>query len=145
MATPQKTYYENNNVCRLCADGKDYERSTNIFSEKKKIAQDINDILGIRVTEDDGLPCTVCRKCEGKLRNFKEFINLVQETQQNLKGRTKRCQNFSPSIEPPGKKSVSSRKNTLGKCLLEQFQSSDSAEAHLNTTSITVEEVGNPV
>jgi len=130
MATPKKNYSVNIKICRLCADDRDYSRSTQIFNNTKILAGDISDILGISVDKNDGLPSTVCRKCATKLNKFKEFKALAHETQVNLKSRTKRCQHFSPSIEPDIKK-VNTRittqhdsKRSQGRCLLGKFEKS---------------------
>ena len=93
--TPQKVYSDfGGNICRFCSGAKDH--CTNIFGiggERKKISDKASEVLNISIREEDGLPYTICRPCEGALNRFSEFRKMVIDTQNHLKSKviTKRC------------------------------------------------------
>lgn len=105
--TPEKEYLRiDKKICRLCGDGKDYNKSTCIFGKagrEKKLAEKIEKTLNIIIEESQysRLPCNVCRQCQSCLETFNEFKAVALETQDMLKKNSfsKRCAK-SPHPEP---------------------------------------------
>ena len=84
---------------------------TDIFSKTGKegeLLEKINYVIGIKVKEVSELPTKVCRKCRGQLTRFSDFIAKALSVQNELALYTtsKRCKNFSPSLEPEKKKQL---------------------------------------
>jgi len=112
MPTPKKHYYKGNiHSCCLCADDKNSDRFTDIFSKTGKdgqLLEKINYVIGIKVKEVRELPTKVCRKCRGQLITFFDFKAKALSVQNEvaLYTTSKRCKNFSPSLEPEKKKQL---------------------------------------
>ena len=112
MPTPKKHYYKGNiHSCCLCADDKNSDRFTDIFSKTGKdseLLDKINCVIGIKVKEVRELPTKVCRKCRGQLITFSDFKAKALSVQNEvaLYTTSKRCKNFSPSLEPEKKKQL---------------------------------------
>ena len=146
--TPKKHYFRTApNICRLCADDKDYARSTSIFGEagkKKNIAELIKNTLSI-VLNDEDLSWKVCRKCEKSLKKFDDFKTMALNTQAMMisESFTKRCSKSPLSVEP-GKKSrhddgdVSNSRPRLSSKRLE-FDSTNRASS---PTELTLDDFG---
>ena len=107
--TPKKQYCRTEtNICRLCGDDKESNRSTSIFGkvgQGKEIAESIKRTLNIVIVDGDGFPCNVCRKCQDLLKKFDNFKTLALNTQEMIKSSSfeKRCSK-SPLAGEPGKK-----------------------------------------
>lgn len=112
MPTPKKHYYKGNiHSCCLCADDKNADRFTDIFSKTGKdgqLLEKMNYVIGIKVKEVRELPTKVCRKCRGQLITFFDFKAKALSVQNEvaLYTTSKRSKNFSPSLEPEKKKQL---------------------------------------
>ncbi|XP_046408111.1 zinc finger protein 16-like [Ischnura elegans] len=74
-------------LCRLCMKYSEYY--INIFIPNKEFEvnfeKTIHDLLTLKVALGDGLPCTVCLQCVGKLKEFRDFKDLCLSSDEELK------------------------------------------------------------
>ena len=113
--TPKKVYSSHKNSidtksCRLCRTIGDSSHRTNIFKPGNHELLEIAERLyGHAFRRDAGLPSTVCRPCERRLKNAISFQTVITNSQQEFEEsqprevRIKRCLEISPSLQRPSK------------------------------------------
>ncbi len=127
-ATPRKKYYKGAiNICCLCGQDKFSDKFTDIFSavgRRKRIAEAIENVLGIRYEDIEGRPTKVCRSCQSKLDGFDKFKRMALEINKNITGQvtSKRCLVFSPNKSGPNKKAICTSNAEMPSPLLEQTE-----------------------
>ncbi|XP_055644785.1 zinc finger protein OZF-like [Toxorhynchites rutilus septentrionalis] len=72
-------------ICRICM-----ENSNNLVSvfaklENVFIAQIITECTSVQITENDGLPESICKPCMTELKRFQEFIGKAHKTDRALR------------------------------------------------------------
>lgn len=72
-------------LCRLCAKNLRNDERVLIYGEQNRFDEKINGFLPIRVGVDDGLPHQMCGECSGRLRNFSDFCQTVQQADKILR------------------------------------------------------------
>lgn len=110
--TPKKYYFKQgkqtaSSSCRLCMKICDPKNAKNIFNRGNvELLATAEDLLEQTLERGENLPHLVCRPCERRLANFKQFKEMAKNTQRTIKAdsRAKRCKEMSPTIPPPSKK-----------------------------------------
>ena len=93
----------NPSCCRLCGFVKDVNYCKNLFAEANKqllvVAGEVYGRPLLRKVNEELRPHLLCRPCERRLKNFKEFKGIISESQRYSAGseRVKRCIDVSPS------------------------------------------------
>ena len=88
---------ETTHVCRLCQTATPAKCTTSLFGTKamkERLASRINDLLGVIVDANDGLPQHVCAKCkrrvethEKSVEDLRQFKTLARESYKSLSSR----------------------------------------------------------
>ena len=107
VQTPKKIYQSSNNrnpsCCRLCGLVKDVNYCKNLFAEANKqllaVAEEVYGRPLLRKAKEELRPHLLCRPCERRLKNFKEFKGIISQSQLYFERseRVKRCIDVSPS------------------------------------------------
>ena len=108
VQTPKKNYRSSSNrnpsCCRLCGFVKDVNYCKNLFAEANKqllaVAEEVYGRPLLRKYQNEELrPHQLCRPCERRLKNFKEFKGIISESQRYFERseRVKRCIDVLPS------------------------------------------------
>ena len=90
--------------CRLCSSIVDPHHAKSLQKGNNlQILKDAEDVYGNRLPKSENLPHLICRPCERRVKNTKQFKNLISETQRSLEqsSRSKRCVELSPSVVKP--------------------------------------------
>ena len=106
--TPKKVYRSSNSsvgssACRLCRAVGDTSHRKNIFKPSNKVLLEIAEqICKHSIVYEANLPHLICRPCECRLNNTRDFQKVILETEQSFwKGQAwfKRCQEPRQNIE----------------------------------------------
>ena len=90
--------------CRLCGSVVDKYHSKNIFNgNNRELLILARNLSGEDLAPHENLPKLLCRPCERRLVNYKDFRSKIQESQKSFERFSKRCVEVSPSVVPPGK------------------------------------------
>ena len=111
METPKKVYRSSSSsidssACRLCRAVGDTRHRKNIFKPSNRVLlETAEQICGHSIVYEANLPHLVCRPCERRLNNTRDFQKVILETEQSFhkgQARFKRCVDVSPSVcQPP--------------------------------------------
>ncbi|XP_046408140.1 zinc finger protein 70-like [Ischnura elegans] len=76
-------------TCRLCMRDREYYLSIFPSNDVSKISigKAIQELLNLEISEDDGLPGTVCRTCFAKLVDFRAFKDMCTKSARELRKR----------------------------------------------------------
>ena len=105
--TPKKTYKSssaNLSCCRLCRSTTEIHFKNLFATSNRPLLSAAEQIYGQSLKKDE-LPHLLCRPCERRLKNFKEFKVKITETQDSFQ-RVKRCIEVSPSVPRTSSKSA---------------------------------------
>ena len=89
--TPKKVYFKQgkqaaSSSCRLCMKICDPKNAKNIFNRGNvELLATAEDLLEQTLERGENLPHLVCRPCERRLANFKQFKELARNTQRRIK------------------------------------------------------------
>ena len=113
--TPKKIYKARKSVslscCRLCKSVGDISHWRNLYSKgNPQLLATAEDLYGKALPRSDVLSHLVCRPCERRLTNFKNFKTTISESQASFEVKVKRCFEESPSA-PHTIKSLKARKD----------------------------------
>ena len=107
LETPKKIYLSSDSrhpsCCRLCGSVKDVKYCKNLFAKaNKELLTAAEDVYGRplpRKEQEELRPHLLCRPCERRLKNYKEFRAMITESQNYFERseRVKRCIDVSPS------------------------------------------------
>ncbi|XP_012165629.2 zinc finger protein 14 [Bombus terrestris] len=127
----------NSGICRLCL--RVDNRLISIFDggeTSKQLRSRIRDCCPIRLFEDDRLPKTICRECEGKIAVTFEFREQCRKSDRVLRLRYESCRaNRSISINESNWKIGSDRGNGKPKTIDSKVQSTFEKEQEENSNS----------
>lgn len=90
--------------CRLCGSVIDKKHAKNLFKgSNRELLNLARKLSSEDIAQHENLPELLCRPCERRLGNFKEFRSKIQECQKQFERFSKRCVEVSPSLLPPAK------------------------------------------
>jgi hypothetical protein len=90
--------------CRLCGSVIDQKHSKNLFKDSNREPLNLAwNLSGEDIATHENLPELLCRPCERRLGNFREFRLKVKECQKQFYRFSKRCVEVSLSLIPPAK------------------------------------------
>ena len=114
-STPKLVYARLNNkkgngsCCRLCNSETEARHLLKIYSKSgvhKALQRKVSRTCGIDLSQNDGLPETICRKCENFVEKMWTFRQVCQKIQLELRQsfQIKRCLIMSPSFKQEQKR-----------------------------------------
>ena len=90
--------------CRLCGSVIDKKHAKNLFKgSNRELLNLARKLSSEDIAQHENLPELLCRPCERRLGNFKEFRSKIQECQKQFERFSKRCVEVSPSLLPLAK------------------------------------------
>ena len=95
--TPKKVYaaYKKSSRCRLCSSVGDHRK--NLFGKANRaLLRAAEELCGSSLPQREDLPHLICRPCERRLNNARDFKRVISESQASFE-RVKRCIDISPS------------------------------------------------
>lgn len=108
----------NTGLYRLCRSIGDVNHRKTLFNKlNEELLSIVEQLCGHPLLPDPSLLHLLCRPCERRLKNIKEFREVVRKTQNEFRQqqpcdtRVKRCLELSPSASQPPR----SRMNTSGR------------------------------
>ena len=149
--TPKKRYFKSTTAgvysssCRLCKAVVDKNHCKDLFkSSNRTVLNNVENIYGNNLPQDNSLPHLICRPCERRLTNAIKFKSVITKTQKSLEQeiRSKRCLELSPSVVQPStsrvRASVSSLTSASGRRRSLEFTESFSATSGVSFLNLLV-------
>jgi hypothetical protein len=149
--TPKKRYFKSTTAgvysssCRLCKAVVDKNHCKDLFkSSNRTVLNNVENIYGNNLPQDNSLPHLICRPCERRLTNAITFKSVITKMQKSLEQeiRSKRCLELSPSVVQPStsrvRASVSSLTSASGRRRSLEFTESFSATSGVSFLNLLV-------
>ncbi|XP_046404865.1 zinc finger protein 551-like isoform X2 [Ischnura elegans] len=126
-------------LCRLCMKNNDnyYDIFSSNLASKMTVKDALNDLVGLQVAVEDGLPANMCPLCLKKLKEFSDFKRICLESDEELRKCSSRNYFRRGNEEGAADVKLESCDDTTD-CIQDATQGTSRVECSVQTTEVYI-------